>query len=260
MVKFPDSLINEFARRRCVLFLGAGVSATAKAEDGAHPPGWAEFITGALDLVSSAKIKKEVKRYLKLGNNTLALQIIFNAANKADYIAYVEQQFNSQRYKYSTAHSLIEEMGAKIVITTNFDSIYENYCRNISDQGFKVITYDNESLSDSLRSDSSIIIKTHGTIDNTQKMIFSKSDYHYAKSQYWRFYEILKAIFMTNTVLFLGCGMTDPDLLEILEDVKITATPAKPHYILTKSGQSESIRKDLLDSVVKLFLPTMRCT
>lgn len=248
MVKFPDSLINEFARRRCVLFLGAGVSATAEAEDGTHPPVWSEFIRGALDLVSSPKLRKEVKRYLSLQNNNLALQTIFNASNRADYIAYVEKNFNNPKFKFSRAHSLIEEMGSKIVITTNFDSIYDNYCRNISEQGFKIITYDNESLSDTIRSDASIIIKAHGTIDNTRKMIFSKSDYHNAKSTYWKFYKILKALFMTNTILFLGCGMTDPDLLEILEDVKITATPEKPHYLLTNSGQSYSIQKDLLES------------
>ena len=42
--------------------------------------------------------------------------------------------------------------------------------------------------------------------------------------------------------------MADPDLLEILEEVKITASQEKPHYLLTTSGQSETQRKDLLDS------------
>lgn len=42
--------------------------------------------------------------------------------------------------------------------------------------------------------------------------------------------------------------MADPDLLEILEEVKITSTQEKPHYLLTTSGQSETQKKDLLDS------------
>ena len=274
-VRFPDSLINEFARRRCVLFLGAGISATAVANDATHPPDWQTFISGALEIVPSKKLRNEAKRYLALNNNTLALQVILNSSDRSDYISYVEKCFNNPKYRPSEVHKTILELDAKIVITTNFDPIYDNYCRNFSKKGFKIISYDNESLSDTLRSDASIIIKAHGSIDNTQKMIFSKAEYHKAKKNYWKFYELLKAIFMTNTILFLGCGMTDPDLLSILEEVKITATPQKPHYLLTKSGQSESVKKDLFDSynietlsygnsyeqflpVLKLFLERVR--
>ena len=245
---FPDFLINEFARGRCVLFLGAGISATAMSDDGQHPPDWSTFISGAIKLIDVKKIQKEARRYLKVGSNTLALQSIINASSRADYLQYVEKHFNNPKYKPSDVHTTIAELGAKIVITTNFDSIFDNYCRSIASQGFKVITYDNESLPDALRSDASLIIKAHGTIDNPQNMIFSKADYHKAKKDYGRFYEILKAIFITNTILFLGCGMADPDLLEILEEVKITASQEKPHYLLTTSGQSETQRKDLLDS------------
>lgn len=245
---FPDSLVNEFARGRCVLFLGAGISATAESDDGRHPPDWGNFICGAIDLIPTKKIQGEARRYLRVGSNTLALQSVINGSSRADYLDYVEGHFNDPRYKPSKIHTIIEELGAKIVITTNFDSIFDNYCRNIANQGFKVITYDNESLLDALRSDASLIIKAHGSIDNPQNMIFSKADYHRAKKKYWRFYEVLKSIFMINTIVFLGCGMEDPDLLEILEEVKITSTQEKPHYLLTTFGQSETKKKDLLDS------------
>ena len=245
---FPDSLINEFARGRCVLFLGAGISATAMSDNGKHPPDWNKFINGAITLIKSKKIQKEASRYLRAGSNTLALQSIINASSRADYLEYVEQHFNNPQYKPSKVHATIAELGAKIVITTNFDLIFDNYCRNVAGQGFKIITYDNESLPDALRSDASLIIKAHGTIDNPQNMIFSKADYHRAKKYFGRFYEILKAIFITNTIIFLGCGMADPDLLEILEEEKITSTQEKPHYLLTTSGQSETQKKDLLDS------------
>jgi len=34
---------------------------------------------------------------------------------------------------------------------------------------------------------------------------------------------MLKALFLTNTVLFIGCGLNDPDVVLLLEDVKISA-------------------------------------
>lgn len=252
---YPDSLINEFARNRCVLFLGAGVSATARSEEGKCPPSWKEFIEGALSLVKVKKHRIEARRYLKLGNNTLALQVISNSIDRADYISYVERTFNNPKYKPSEVHKHVHLLGSKIVITTNFDLIYENYCRSISDSGFKVVTYDNKTLSDVIRSDSSIIIKSHGSVDDTSRMIFLKSQYHKAKNDHWKFYEILKSIFLTNTVLFLGCGMTDPDLLEVLEDVKITASQEKPHYLLTTFGQSEAVKRDLIESYNVATIP-----
>ena len=44
MIEWPDLLIDAIARRRCVLFLGSGISANAKNIDGKKPPTWAEFL------------------------------------------------------------------------------------------------------------------------------------------------------------------------------------------------------------------------
>ena len=41
---WPDDLILELARKRCVLFLGSGISANATDIDGNHPPTWRKFL------------------------------------------------------------------------------------------------------------------------------------------------------------------------------------------------------------------------
>lgn len=41
---WPDDLILELARKRCVLFLGSGISANATDKDGKHPPTWRKFL------------------------------------------------------------------------------------------------------------------------------------------------------------------------------------------------------------------------
>ena len=48
MIEWPDLLIDAIARRRCVLFLGSGISANAKNIDGKKPPTWAEFLKTVL--------------------------------------------------------------------------------------------------------------------------------------------------------------------------------------------------------------------
>jgi hypothetical protein len=78
-------------------------------------------------------------------------------------------------YQPSKLHSIILQLDQKLVITTKFDKIYETYCYNISRDGFKVITYDFESLVDEIRSENRLIIKAHGSIDNISEMIFTRS-------------------------------------------------------------------------------------
>ena len=41
---WPDNLVEELAYRRCLIFLGSGISATAKNDDGESPDTWGAFL------------------------------------------------------------------------------------------------------------------------------------------------------------------------------------------------------------------------
>ena len=88
-------------------------------------------------------------------------------------------------------------------------------------------------------------MKAHGTIDVVSKMIFTRGEYHQAKRKYHGFYDVLKALFLTNTVIFIGCGMEDPDVMLLLEDVNIIGGSEKNHYVLVKDNSvSEIVKAD----------------
>jgi hypothetical protein len=46
------------------------------------------------------------------------------------------------------------------------------------------------------------------------------------------FYEILKSLVLTHTFLFIGCGIDDPDIRELFEDVQF-AHQRMPHHFMT---------------------------
>lgn len=49
MIDWPKELITEIARRRCVLFFGAGISMNSVSMDGKlRPPSWGEFLLNAI--------------------------------------------------------------------------------------------------------------------------------------------------------------------------------------------------------------------
>lgn len=244
MINWPSSLIKEIAQRRCILFLGAGVSASATTDDGKSPPTWNEFLDNATKkLIDDEGDKKEILELISKGDLLLALQAIHETSNNADFQDLLNATFHTARYKPSELHEAIYQLDSRIVITTNFDQIYETYCMQPENEGFKLISYDTHSLADEIRSDIRLIIKAHGTIDNIQKMIFTKQQYHNAKAEHSRFYEILKALFLTHTCIFIGCGMSDPDINLLLEDVKILGSSVRSHYALTLKGSQNVFKK-----------------
>lgn len=236
MINWPETLVKELARRRCALFLGAGVSASALDAQGSRPLQWGEFLRDACHLIRGSPARKNIEKLIAERRFLLALQAITQEADRADYHSFLDKHFNNAAFSPGELHRLILRLDSRIVVTTNFDKIYERLCLSTSQDGYKVIPYYSDSLADELRSDTRLIIKAHGTIDDVKKMVFTKSEYHRAKRQHSQFYTLLRAIFLTQTCVFIGCSLDDPDVLLVLEDVQVTASNQRPHYALVLSG------------------------
>lgn len=249
MISWPKSLINELAQRRCILFLGAGVAASAQNNAGNSPLDWNTFLVEATKLISKPDDKNAVTQLIHERNFPLALNTIADLVDPGDYQSFLNHCFNDSSFKPSELHSVILDIDARFVITTNFDKIYEKHCLTVSNEGFKVIPYYSESLADEIRSDTRLIIKAHGSIDDISKMVFTRKEYHQAKKHHPEFYNLLKALLLTNTCVFIGCGMEDPDVLLLLEELKMTTNSNRPHYALLREGAiSPFIKRDLLST------------
>jgi hypothetical protein len=243
MIAWPISLIREVGRRRAFVFLGAGVSSSAVHDDGDSPQTWGEFMNAASDLITNPVCNIEVTALIQENKYLLALQAIKDNVNPAEYDYLINKSFNNPKFKASKLHEHILDLDLEIVVTTNFDKIYETYCHYTSDEGYRVLTYESKDLGDLLRTDTRLIIKAHGCINNARSMVFTKAQYHKAKMDNPQFYELLKAIFLTHTCIFIGCSMEDPDILLALEDVKITSTSTFPHYVITREGTNTELAK-----------------
>jgi hypothetical protein len=236
LIAWPGSLVREIAKQRAVFFLGSGVSASSEDIAGNRPATWRDFLNDACSKVQDPGHRTEIQGFISAQKYLLALQAIKTCVDEGDYHHLLTSHFNNPRFLPSELHKVILNLDLRLVITTNFDKIYESYCESTTDEGYKIITYLDESLSDCLREDTRLIIKAHGSINNINRMIFTKEEYHKAKRDHPQFYEILKAIFLTHTCVFIGCSLEDPDILLLLEDVKITSSANLPHYALLKDG------------------------
>ena len=240
---WPSNIVEELAYRRCILFLGSGISATSKNDSGESPEVWSEFLNNIKSKVKnpSDEDNQYIEEMLSQKNYLLALQAIADLCDPGEYSAYLKDKFLRGGFKPSEVHYIIKELDSKIVVTTNFDKIYESICK---EPEYVTLDYtDTRSIIANIKAPESIIIKAHGSIDDTEKIIFTAKQYYNAQQKFSEFYHLLSALFLTHTVVFLGYSLNDPDINLLLQFLHNTANSTCPHYLIDKEGNSVQIKK-----------------
>lgn len=242
---WPDNLVEEMAYRRCILFLGSGISATAKDEQGNCPQTWAKMLTSIREK-SSPMLGEEdasfISEMLEAKNYLMAVQTIHDSWGKSNLNYYLKEELIRKKYTASSVHRLIKELDSKIVISTNFDKLYESLCLN--DPCYSVLDYTNaKEIIEGIKSPEYLIIKAHGTLTQSKEIIFTAEQYHKAQSDYPGFYQILRALFLTHTVVFLGYSLQDPDINLVLQYINSYLNHASPHYLVCTTGTPEPLKR-----------------
>uniref|UniRef100_UPI0035B67272 SIR2 family NAD-dependent protein deacylase n=1 Tax=Yunchengibacter salinarum TaxID=3133399 RepID=UPI0035B67272 len=164
-----------------------------------------------------------------------------------DWVPFLREEFLTPNYNPSTLHKKIFDLNQRIVISLNFDEIYEKYARNITDQNISVKKYNETDSYQFLRDDNYYIIKAHGDINEPNNIIFTKKDYSESRVKYSHFYDVLDACFLSHTLLFIGCGIDDPDFNLILENQNFKYPEAQSHYLFAP----QATHQDMQDSLKK---------
>jgi len=237
---WPKELIVDIARRQCVIFLGAGISRNSKNKAGRQPKTWEMFLSDALKEVKSPR--KHIETLIKHNDYLTACEIIKRKLGRDGFIKKLKEEFLAPHYQKALIHEYVFKLDSRIVATPNFDKIYEIYAGAESSGSTIVKHPDDTDVIDHIRGDGRLILKIHGSIDSPDKMIFTRSEYAEARTKYAPFYHILSALSLTHTFLFLGCGVNDPDIKLLMEDVFFRYPHARKHIMVLPK---DSIHNDI---------------
>lgn len=113
MIDWPNEL--DIAARRSVLFLGAGVSRNAQNAHGVHPRGWSAFLRHLASLAPNAEQKAEITQCIDDAD-------LLTAVFKTEML----QEFSGNAYQPAKIHDDLSLVDSRLVMTTNFDKLYEN--------------------------------------------------------------------------------------------------------------------------------------
>lgn len=242
MINWPENLVDMIARRKCILFLGAGISANSSNGQGKRPATWEQFLNDIVDK-RVEKLHEHIRiiqQLIKEKDYLTACEIIVNEIGETDFGELAADEFRRPGYKSSEIHQLIYALDSRIVITPNIDKIYEQYAMNESNSTVVVKSYFEDDIAKYLRTNDYLIIRAHGYVDDTLKVIFTHKQYSEARNKYSSFYKLLDALILTHTFIFLGCGINDPDIKLTLENSNFLYPNCLPHYFITAENTYES--------------------
>lgn len=234
MITWPPSLVTEIARRRTVIFLGAGISMQCTNAAGQHPKNWRELLLAAVELVPGAAARqKEIRKLISAGDFLTACEVIREKMGVHAFNNFLIQELLTPNFQPAAIHDTLIQLGARVYATPNFDKLLENKASALPGPPVRVKNYYDNDVAAVAKGSITIILKVHGTIDTPDRMIFTRADYTRARNDCSGFYSVLEALSITHTFLFIGCGLNDPDIKLMLKDHAFIHKWSEPHYFVT---------------------------
>lgn len=247
-----EELVNSIARRRTIIVIGSGVSKNSINEDGVSPNSWRSFLEHCTKKVD-IQLQNTINNLISENNYLMACELIKRNMTSYDFSNQVKQEYLNG-YEPAKIHEFIFNLDLPIIITPNFDCIYDTYAEQRTKGNILVKSYYDSDIPRYIRDNGKcrLIIKSHGTAKKPEEIIFTNQDYVQARTKHALFYDIIKSLVLTNTFLFIGCGINDPDIKMIFEDIRFSHGDLPKHYMTISSGSVEENIKNIFQEMTNI--------
>lgn len=212
-------------KKSLTFFVGAGISTIS------GYPKWKDLIDLFCEEMN-LQIKTEYSNdeYLKIP------QMYYYSINKNDevYYEFIKDCFEKNNIETNLIHKMLFDFNPNAFITTNFDDLLEEAAVE-NCESFKVIAKDDEISG--INGDK-FILKLHGDL-NHKNIVLKEEDYLNYSENFKLTETLLKSIFSTNTVVFIGYGLNDYNIKLVLNWTKYLLKDKfnKPIFIYTGDEQ-----------------------
>jgi len=204
---------------KLVIFVGAGVSANSGI------PTWGELIKEMAKDLGEFDVEHSPDLYLKIP------QYFYNERGEKEYFEKLNDVFVSKKYKPNPIHEEIYKLAPTHIITTNYDTLLEEAAIQYG-YFYHTVRSDLDLPYDNLNK---TIIKMHGDFIN-RNIVLKEDDYLNYSSNFTLIESYLKSLIATNTVLFIGYSINDPNFNLIFQWVKsILKNHFQPAYLIESS-------------------------
>ena len=189
-------LAEELEKGKLVVFVGAGVSKNSGL------PEWEELIKNYADYRGIKEFTS--KQFLTIPEE------VFERYGSLKYYEIAEKRFLG-KYVPNSIHRILKKMKLTYIITTNYDTLIEDEIKNL-----QIVSKD-EDLP--YTNSNKMLIKMHGDFEN-KNIVLKQSDYDNYEKNFQLISTLVKGLFTTNTVLFIGYSYSDTNVQQIMNWIK----------------------------------------
>lgn len=249
-------LAQAIGRKRIVPFVGAGLSAPM------GMPTWARALSLLNSRIEDTR-SVEVERMLSTSQYLHAADLLFKTNPE------IAKNFIRTTYRVTKIDGAIKTLPAfanGCVVTTNFDDAIEHtYTASSSPFDSYIYGTEEHSFFPRLTRGERCLLKLHGDFDNQSTYILSGDQYHRAYGDPFSFSlpipKALRQIYISTTLLFLGCSLKEDMTLKLFRLVKESHEYEIPiHYAMlpkppTRRSESERERFLLSLNIQPIWYP-----
>ena len=200
----PSELYVAHLQEKLAIFIGAGVSRLAGCDN------WETLAANLLSICREKKLINyyEEERIKSFSDNkrkiTIAKELLFNNGFAKEFYKCFKKSLNFKQAIRIPFFTNIKKLG-DIYITTNADKCFESI---IQDKDTK-----KDWNYESVKPEKKHLYHIHGHQSNNKSLVFTASEYHkrYIDESFINF---LKEVFKNYTVLFIGYGLAEFELLD----------------------------------------------
>jgi len=250
---FPNELLAALVRRDCVVVVGAGVSAASTNDAGTNPVTWPELITKLANLVQDENKRAQIVSIANQGDLTMAAEIASALLGKDRICDVLEEELIGPGFRPNDCHRHLASLAQNVYITPNYDTIFDTYILGeYSNLGASIKHQGQTDIVPWLRKNNVLVIKIHGTINDRDTIVLTRRDYVKQRVLNAGFYEVVNSLFLLRTVLFVGCGVRDPDFELIMENAALAFPGAPKHFMIKQRNPASELNDATLGDLRNL--------
>lgn len=246
LVPIFTQLVQAIERKRVAPFIGAGLSIPL------GYPSWSRALNDIYEKIYSRN-NKTIEQLILNGEFLEAAEKLY-IKNKRAFTTYIADNFyfdpDLKKEDISIgALKHLPDISHGCVITTNFDRIIENLFKLHlkSFDGIMLGEQINSSFISDLISGNCCLLKLHGDVGQENTYVFTKSQYKKVYGETVKFEnklpKTLRQIFISHSLLFLGCSLEKDWTLELFEKVMKDGHFEIPQHFAILPKPSSKARK-----------------
>lgn len=210
-------LIDAVRRGRIAPFVGAGLSKPC------GYPMWSEALRKIAHKLEDLGIQ-DIEPLMKAYDYLQAAQVLHDAAS--DQVKnFIKTEFRQRAGGIAGPVSLLPELSRGCIVTTNFDTVIEDLFRQQTQplDGYMYGMQPGNAFVQRLLKGERCILKLHGDAQQEGSHVFTQSQYDRAYGNPLSYGnqlpKALRQIFVTHSLLFLGCSLEQDKTLDLFKAV-----------------------------------------